>query len=89
METSLATSNAMCIALVGPVFPGNSPLSLLGERLIAKAPSCRVHVEKEKDANKKREFVPALGEGGGELRCHVLGSRQDHRGLRLFIRPNE
>lgn len=30
----------MCNALVGPVLPGKSPLSLLGERLITRAPSC-------------------------------------------------
>lgn len=42
MDTSLATSKAMCIAFVGPVFPGNSPLSRLGERLITRAPSCGI-----------------------------------------------
>lgn len=39
MAGSLATLNAMCKSFVGPVFPGNSPFSRLGERLITKAPS--------------------------------------------------
>ncbi|CAN0014123.1 unnamed protein product [Laminaria digitata] len=30
----------MCSAFVGPVLPGNKPFSLLGERLITRAPSC-------------------------------------------------